>query len=1140
MSIPFFDPLRTLLLRLRYFVPVLIAALAAALLPPLGAAVLLLLADALAMAAVSRVAALDPQHSYAQTLRLGMPAFLLLLFAYALLLLLLTVYPLQWLLRDRSLFATLAVSTEVVVALLCLWRLWPVFGLVFVRKGTGAPAAAPTSILATLRRATNLAYATSGQNELFFSHGLVVSFCVLLMAAAAIAVGGSDLWPVTPGMRSLLVVACGGVGAPLIAALILNRCADALVIELQRQRRDRDRDRDARARSTAAAPATPTPVVEAAPLEPDDLDARLLRCVRSGQTELALTALARGANPHTVPGAGERDQRSVLVLATLAPDMRLLRHLIAKGADLNRVHAGLTPLLAATRDSHQGRPDAVMTLLTNGADPRCADAAGNTALHYAALSATPIVSALLCDAAAPLDAVNRDGLTPLAMACAAGNWTLVRFLLDRGARLEVARAQPALLGAAGVSDDDPGGVELLLKRKANVNARDALGRSALMIAALQGNGAIAEILIDAGADVSLTDHRGTTALMEAARAGALAVLDLILARAPDLDAVDASGRSALTIACQSRQAGEAIVRRLLDAGAARDLAAADGRRSVDFAASAGRWHLVALLDPAYPLPASVAELAAAPAPDPDSPQHLLDALRFANWHIVETFAERVREWPAAELTALHLALAEHEPAAARLWLIDHGTQRLARDAAGDVLLAELLQRLPATGAAATEWFAAGASPSGGRHLARICAALALSDGEARLRMERLALASIDAGADLFGADADGRSPLAHAVSAGSSVVAQALLERGVDADSRDRRGRTPLFEALALALEPALALVTLLLRAGANPEVAAITGETPLGLALARPEAQLRARLNWPHWRLPLRRLRGSDLPAAAAAGDLDAVTKLLELGLPLDATDARGADALLRAAGCGHAHLVEALLQRGADPGRAAPSGATALSAAVTARREDVVAALLKHGVAVDQRLPAGATALMVAAALGFPEIAARLLAAGADVDARDERGTRALHAAAQQAFRSADTEGMRRLFDLLLRHGADVNAANAAGQTPLLLLLGGSAEPGGAADQKHLLALLPLFLLAHADVNVQDLRGVGALHACAMHGLLLPLRALLAARADPSRCDVLERTPRQVAQLLGYVDVAAELAARELPVQATSDGDA
>jgi hypothetical protein len=46
-------------------------------------------------------------------------------------------------------------------------------------------------------------------------------------------------------------------------------------------------------------------------------------------------------------------------------------------------------------------------------------------------------------------------------------------------------------------------------------------------------------------------------------------------------------------------------------------------------------------------------------------------------------------------------------------------------------------------------------------------------------------------------------------------------------------------------------------------------------------------------------------------------------------------------------------------------------------------------------------------------------------------------------------------------------------------------------------------------------------------MHGLLLPLRALLAAGADPSRCDLLGRTPREVAHLLGFIDVAAELAA-------------
>ena len=48
-------------------------------------------------------------------------------------------------------------------------------------------------------------------------------------------------------------------------------------------------------------------------------------------------------------------------------------------------------------------------------------------------------------------------------------------------------------------------------------------------------------------------------------------------------------------------------------------------------------------------------------------------------------------------------------------------------------------------------------------------------------------------------------------------------------------------------------------------------------------------------------------------------------------------------------------------------------------------------------------------------------------------------------------------------------------------------------------------------------------------MHGLLLPARTLLAAKADPARRDMLDRTARQVAQLLGFIDLAAELGSRE-----------
>jgi len=200
-----------------------------------------------------------------------------------------------------------------------------------------------------------------------------------------------------------------------------------------------------------------------------------------------------------------------------------------------------------------------------------------------------------------------------------------------------------------------------------------------------------------------------------------------------------------------------------------------------------------------------------------------------------------------------------------------------------------------------------------------------------------------------------------------------------------------------------------------------------------------------------------------------------------------------------------------------------------VTARRDAVVATLLKRGLPVDQRLPAGGTALMIASALGFPEIVALLLEHGAETNAQDERGTNALHAVGQFAFRSAETARAQRIIELLLKHGADVNAMNVAGQTPLLLLLGARAEPGTHADQKHLLVLLRQLLAAGADVNVQDQRGVSTLHACAMHGLLLPARVLLAARADTSRRDVLERSAREVAHLLGYIDVDAEIRSRE-----------
>ncbi len=1111
---------------LRYLALAALGFVAAGFIARPAAAAILLIADACVMIGVSGFVGVNFVGSSFHSPARRSVAYLALLFLYAAVVELLVGYPLRWLLRDHSLEATLALSTTTVIALLSLWKVWPAFGLTVFWRNAYRSDRNSRSFLDAASCSIEFARRMTADNELFFSHGLIACLCLLAIVIGATTIGGwGNIF--TGNARVIALVVYAVVVVPLASLTVVNRTAGAMRIDMLRKVRAH---RDVAEHAVAKVADTS---VEHVPdnLGIEELDAMLLRCVRASQTQLALAALARGANPNCVPPAGDRDQRSVIELACVNPDMRLLRGLIAKGVDLNRAHAGMPPLIAATRDSFEGRPDAVMTLLTNGADARCADKNGDTPLHCAALCERPIAAALLCDAGALLDAVNGDGLTPLGVACAGANWELVKFLLERGAKTDTDHGQPAIIAAAAVDDDDPQGIKLLLKRKARVDAPGRLKRTALMTAAMHGNAFVAQLLLDAGAQIDLADAHGVTALMEAARAGAADVLDVFASRQPSLDLVDGAGRSALIIASQSIKANDDIVRRLLDMGAARDITVADGRRAVDFAASAGRWNIVALLDPTYPIPQSVTHEPTI-NPQNDSVGHLLDALRFGHWNIVERFDRDVREWPESTLVNLFIELISHHDSAPRRWLLTHG---LSSDsvADGSSLLARSLHDLPATAAAARDLLDAGAPCGEVGVLNRLCRAVASSDY--RNDLEILSIRLIESGTDLFAADATGLTPLANAVAAGNVTIARALLTRGADPNARDPHGRTPLFSALKHPTATAVELIKHLIVAGAAPDVAATNGETPLGLVLARPEPQLQQWLNWNAWKLPSRPLRNSDLLSAAAVGDASAVGKLIALGLTVNAADAQGATPLLRASGNGHADVVALLLKNGAHAAHAANSGATALSAAVIARKADVVAVLAAHGVDIDQRLKGGGTALMIAAALGYPEIVSALLNAGANVDAADESHTRALHAAAHFAFHGRDGDRAKAILDTLLDSGASVDARNSEGQTALLLLLGAHAEAGATSDEKVLLALMPPLLKRQADINAADNRGVTSLHACAMHGLMLPARALIAAGADTQLRDMRERTAREVAHLLGFIDVAVELAAQRTSTAAS-----
>ena len=1110
---------------LAWFLPGLLAVFVAGLVTHPLTLIPLLLANALTLAAVCHAIGFDPEPQFMRTvLRRGV-AHLVMFTAYTVLVFVLVAWPMMQLTHTPSLSAALLLAAALVLALVALWRLWPAYGLLFLwddaypRQRDGS-----WIFTATLR---SIAFGRHlSREERFFSHFLPVAFSMLVLAFGAIALTG--LYGVlSPEPRTAALALYGIVLLPLGCLVIANRTLRALLCESRHSRRRADLAPTVAHRPILSESERTTGAPEQA--------VALLAATRDGDIERALALLEVGADPDTAPAADDRDQRPVLMLAALLPDTRLLRALIAKGADVNHASGGITPLLAATRDSWHGRAEAVLTLLANGASPLVTDVEGNTALHGAVLSADAGVAAMLLDAAAPISALNQAGISPLATACRAANWPLVKFLLERGAKPAPADGEPALVAASGIADDDVEGVKLLLKHRAAVNALDARHRHALLSAAAEGHEKIARALCAAGADVNLVDHHGSSALMEAARAGAGSIVQLLAETKADANLRDSHGRDALTLACQSPRADADTVRALLALGADPKVAGNDGRSALDHAAAAGRWDLVALLDPDTPLPASLSEEVLAEGAD--TPGHLLDALRCGHWAAVSGFSSRVREWPQADLAKLYLDLSAAGLGAARRWLLEHGLAAEARletprtddaDTAesnelpplGQRLFDALLQRLPDATEALDDLLQAGASPAGAGLLAQ---ALLVANGAAQATA--LPLKMLEAGADPFGPDARARSPLQLAVSTAQPALLKLLLERGCDPNTRDRDGRTPLFAALEHGAQ-ALPLVRALIAHGADPEATDANGETPLGLALEHPAIE--RWLDWRDWSRPHRALRADDLPAASRAGALASVQRLLELGFAVDTRDEQDATALLHACGAGHREIAACLLEASADPTLAARSGVTPLAAAVAARREALVALLLQHAVAVDQRLPNETTALMAAAAMGYPEIAEQLLEAGADIQAVDNAGRSALHAAAQFGFERNDSLRARRLFDVLLKRGADINHADNEGKTPLLLLLGAQLRPGTECDATHIGALVPLLLDAGAEVGHADQRGVTALHACAMHALLPPARVLLSRGADRNAVDAFGRTAAEVARQLGYVDIAHELAAR------------
>jgi ankyrin repeat protein len=196
---------------------------------------------------------------------------------------------------------------------------------------------------------------------------------------------------------------------------------------------------------------------------------------------------------------------------------------------------GRTALItaAAQRDSYR----IVKYLMEKGADPNARDQAGDfltagnngTALMFAVKSGDNRTVKLLLDRGVDVNAAASTGGTALGDAISARNAEAVRMLLDRGARVNLAFGPIRMTPLIWASFQEyPEVVEMLLAAGADVNAKDALGSTALIWAAMseRDDTATVSALLRAGAGLDVKTAMGETPMSWAKRRGNTGIVRL--------------------------------------------------------------------------------------------------------------------------------------------------------------------------------------------------------------------------------------------------------------------------------------------------------------------------------------------------------------------------------------------------------------------------------------------------------------------------------------------------------------------------------------------------------------------------------------------------------------------------------------
>jgi len=241
-----------------------------------------------------------------------------------------------------------------------------------------------------------------------------------------------------------------------------------------------------------------------------DIHNVLLVAVERGHLDVIDLLLANGAD---IDGSNETRDISPLILATCTQNLPVMKHLIQKGADVNRCTADGRSKSALLAAATVGNLEITEYLLEKGADLNARDIYNMTPFAYAIYFNKTQLALYLMEKGADVNIPDVENNTPLHHAVWKNNLKCTKHLVKSGANINYQGLSSISALSLAVELDRIHIINVLVENHASTNLRDDLGNTALHVAVGKGNLWLVHYLIDRGADVNIPNKEGNSPLL---------------------------------------------------------------------------------------------------------------------------------------------------------------------------------------------------------------------------------------------------------------------------------------------------------------------------------------------------------------------------------------------------------------------------------------------------------------------------------------------------------------------------------------------------------------------------------------------------------------------------------------------------